>query len=128
MIHLIHKKGSRINRAIDCPSSNVNVNVQPSDTAAVLSGSITSDISLDLIPQDADVEPGDLILTSGIGGNYPSNILVGQIASVRASATALFQQAAVQPAVDFSRLNIVLVIVDYRTIDIAPLLPDETEE
>ena len=110
------------------PASNVNVNIQPSDTAAVLSGSITSDISLDLIPQDADVDPGDLILTSGIGGNYPSNILVGQIASVRGSATALFQQAAVQPAVDFSRLNIVLVIVDYRTIDIAPLIPDETEE
>lgn len=110
------------------PASNVNVNIQPSDTAAVLSGSITSDISVDLIPQDADVEPGDLILTSGIGGNYPSNILVGQIASVRGSATALFQQAAVQPAVDFSRLNIVLVIVDYRTIDIAPLIPEETEE
>jgi len=110
------------------PASNVNVNIQPSDTAAVLSGSITSDISLDLIPQDSDVEPGDLILTSGIGGNYPSNILVGQIASVRGSATALFQQAAVQPAVDFSRLNIVLVIVDYRTIDIAPLIPEEIEE
>jgi len=110
------------------PASNVNVTIQPSDSAAVLSGSITSDISLDLIPQDEDVEPGDLILTSGIGGNYPSNILVGQIASVRGSATALFQQAAVQPAVDFSRLNIVLVIVDYRTIDIAPLIPEDTQE
>lgn len=110
------------------PASDVNVNVQPSDTSAVLSGSITSDISLDLIPQDADVEPGDLILTSGIGGNYPANILVGQIASVRGAATALFQQAAVQPAVDFSRLNIVLVIVDYRTIDIAPLIPQDAEE
>jgi rod shape-determining protein MreC len=110
------------------PASDVNVNIQPSDTTAVLSGSITSDISLDLIPQDSDVEPGDLILTSGIGGNYPSNILVGQVASVRGAATALFQQAAVQPAVDFSRLNIVLVIVDYRSIDIAPLLPEESEE
>jgi len=110
------------------PGSDVNVTIQPSDASAVLSGSITSDISLDLIPQDAEVQPGDLILTSGIGGNYPSNILIGQVASVRSSATALFQQAAVQPAVDFTRLNIVLVIVDYRSIDIAPLLPAEEEE
>lgn len=110
------------------PGSDVNVTIQPSDASAVLSGSITSDISLDLIPQDAEVQPGDLILTSGIGGNYPSNILIGQVASVRSSATALFQQAAVQPAVDFTRLNIVLVIVDYRSIDIAPLLPVEEEE
>lgn len=109
-------------------TSEVNVNIQPSDTSAVLSGSITSAISLDLIPQDADVQPGDLILTSGIGGNYPANILIGQVASIRGSATALFQQAAVQPAVDFSRLNFVLVIVDYRSIDIAPLLPAEDEE
>ncbi|NIV15117.1 MAG: rod shape-determining protein MreC [Aliifodinibius sp.] len=126
-IDAVTANASRVQLITD-PASSVNVNIQPSDTTAVLSGSITGDISLDLIPQDAEVEPGDLILTSGIGGNFPSNILVGQVASVRGEATALFQQAAVQPAVDFSRLNIVLVIVDYRSIDIAPLIPEEIEE
>jgi rod shape-determining protein MreC len=106
--------------------SNVNVIIQPSDTTAVLEGSITSDISLDLISKDVDVEPGDLILTSGLGGNFPGNILIGQVASVRTSATALFQQAAVQPAVDFSRLDIVLVIIDFRPVDIEPLIPEES--
>lgn len=107
-------------------ASNVNVVIQPSDTTAVLQGSITSDISLDLISKDADVEAGDLILTSGIGGNYPGNILVGQVASVRTSATALFQEAAVQSAVDFSRLDIVLVIIDFRPVDLEPLIPEES--
>jgi len=106
-------------------AANVNVIIQPSDTTAVLQGSITSDISLDLITKDANVSPGDLILTSGLGGNYPGNILVGQIASVRTSATALFQEAAVQPAVDFSRLDIVLVIIDFRPVDMEPLIPEE---
>lgn len=114
-------------RLITDPSSNVNVTIQPSDTTAVLSGSITSDLSLDLIAQDANVEPGDLILTSGQGGIYPPDILIGQVASIRGEATALFQQAAVQTATDFSRLDIVLVIIDYRPIDIEPLIPDESE-
>ncbi len=110
------------------PGSTVNVTIQPSDTTAVLEGSVTSNISLDLISQESNVEPGDLILTSGLGGNFPPNILIGQVASVRTSATALFQQAAVQPVVDFSRLDIVLVITDFQPIDIEPLIPDDTVE
>jgi rod shape-determining protein MreC len=107
------------------PISSVNVRIQPSDTTAVLSGSITSDISLDLISQEANVQPGDLVMTSGLGGNFPAEILVGQVASVRGTATDLFQQAAVQPAADFSRLDIVLVIVDFRPVEIEPLIPEE---
>jgi rod shape-determining protein MreC len=107
------------------PASSVNVRIQPSDTTAVLSGSITSDISLDLISQEANVQPGDLVLTSGLGGNFPADILVGQVASVRATATDLFQQAAVQPVVDFSRLDIVLVIIDFRPVEIEPLISEE---
>jgi rod shape-determining protein MreC len=113
-------------RLVTDPSSDVNVIIQPSDASAVLTGGITGDLSLDLIAQDANVEPGDLILTSGLGGIYPPDILVGQVASVRGSATALFQQAAVQSAANFDRLDIVLVIVDYRPIDIEPLIPDDT--
>ena len=109
------------------PASSVNVRIQPSDATAVLVGSLTGDLSLDLVPVDANIGAGDLVLTSGLGGNYPPNILIGQVASVRGEATALFQQAAIQPAADFNRLDIVLVIVNYRPIDIEPLLPDETE-
>ena len=108
-------------------ASNVNVRIQPSDATAVLTGSVTGDLSLDLVPIDVNISPGDLVLTSGLGGNYPPNILIGQIASVRGAATDLFQQAAIQPAADFTRLDIVLVIIDYRPIDTEPLLPDETE-
>lgn len=105
--------------------SSVSISVQPEDVEAVLIGSITGDLALDLVPQDASIEPGDLILTSGLGGLYPPSILVGQVASVRSSATALFQQAVVQPIVDFSRVEIVLVIVNFQPVDITPLLPEE---
>ena len=65
------------------------------------------------------------MLTSGLGGSYPANILIGQIASVRGTATDLFQGAAVQSVVDFSRLDIVLVIIDYQPVDIGPLIPTD---
>jgi rod shape-determining protein MreC len=67
---------------------------------------------------------GDLVLTSGLGGNYPPDLLVGQVTSVRSRETDLFQSAAVQPIVDFSRLEILLVIVNFQPIDIEPLIPE----
>ncbi len=120
----VNANGARVELITD-PGSSVNVLIQPADVDSVLQGSITSNLSLDLIPQEAEVQPGDLILTSGLGGIYPSNILIGQIASVRTEATALFKQAAVQSGVDFSRLEIVLVIINFRPVDIGPLLPED---
>ncbi len=105
------------------PASSVNVYLQNAETDAVLLGSVTGDLALDFISQDAAVEPGDLILTSGLGGGYPPDLIVGQVVTVRRLQFELFQQATVQPAVDFARLDIVLVITDFRPVDIAPLTP-----
>jgi rod shape-determining protein MreC len=109
------------------PASRVSVRMQPSEVDGLLSGSITSELGIDLIPQDASLQAGDLVFTSGIGGIYPGNILIGQISSVREEATALFQTASVQPAVDFTRLEIVLVIVNFQPLDLSPLLPETSQ-
>jgi rod shape-determining protein MreC len=105
------------------PITRINVRVEPSRSPAVLTGSITGDITLEQIPQDANVSPGNLILTSGLGGNYPANIIVGQITSVRRRENALFQSASVQPVTDFSDLSIVLVITNFEPVDFSPLIP-----
>jgi rod shape-determining protein MreC len=105
------------------PITRINVRVEPSRSPAVLTGSITGDITLEQIPQDANVTPGNLILTSGLGGNYPANIIVGQITSVRRRDNALFQSASVQPVTDFSDLSIVLVITNFEPVDFSPLIP-----
>jgi len=105
------------------PSVTVNVVLEPSRAEAVLSGSITGDIGLDMIPQDITVQPGDLVLTSGLGGNYPPNILIGQLTGVRSQDYDLFQSASLQPVVDFTNLEIVLVITNFQPIDISPLIP-----
>ncbi len=115
--------GARVSLVTD-PVTRINVRIEPSRSAAVLTGSITGDITLEQIPQDADVSPGNLILTSGLGGNYPANIIVGQVTSVRSRENALFQSASVQPVTDFSDISIVLVITNFEPVDFSPLIPD----
>jgi rod shape-determining protein MreC len=105
------------------PGSAINVRLQNADTDAVLVGSVTGDLSLEMISQDVTVEPGDVVLTSGLGGGYPPDLIVGQVLNVRKRDFELFQQATIQPAVDFSRLEIVLVITNFRPVDIEPLAP-----
>ena len=108
-------------RLITDPGMRVDVRVEPANVDAVLQGSLTGELSLTMLPLNAKVEPGNLIMTSGLGGRFPPNILVGQVVSTRKLAYALFQEASVQPVVDFRRLEIVLVIVNFRPVDIAPL-------
>lgn len=106
------------------PASTVNIRLQNADADAMLIGSVTGDLSLDMISQDVTVEPGDVVLTSGLGGGYPPDLIIGQILNVRKRDYELFQQATIQPAVDFSRLEIVLVITNFRPVEIEPLIPE----
>ena len=114
-------EAARVQLVTDAASA-VNVRMQASNVEAMLIGSITGDLSLDNIPQDATIQVGDVVLTSGLGGGYPPNLLVGQVVSVRKLNYELFQQAAIQPNVEFNRLQFVLVITDFKPVDIAPLI------
>lgn len=105
------------------PASNVNVRLQNAEADASLVGSVTGDLTLDLIPQDVALDIGDLVLTSGLGGGYPPDLIVGQVVNVRTRDFDLFQQATVQPVVDFNRLQIVLVIINFKPVDFSPLIP-----
>jgi rod shape-determining protein MreC len=106
-------------------ASSVNVRLQNAETEGSLVGSVSGDVTLELIPQDVkkEIQPGDLVLTSGLGGGYPPDLIIGQVVNVRSRDFDLFQQATVQPVVDFNSLEIVLVIVDFKPVDISPLEP-----
>jgi rod shape-determining protein MreC len=120
-IDAVTASAARVQLVIDSGSA-VNVRLPDAKADAMLQGSVTGDITLEMIPQEAEVRPGELILTSGLGGTYPANILVGQVSSVRKLQTALFQSASVQPVVDFANLRAVLVVTNFKPIDLAPLI------
>lgn len=103
--------------------STVNVRLKTANVEGQVSGSITGEVSLDMVPIDAQVDVGEVILTSGLGGTYPPNIFVGQVFSMQSNQNALFQTGSVQPIVDFSVLSAVLVITNFEAVDITPLVP-----
>ena len=113
---------SRIQLITD-PGSSINVRLQSTQTETILRGSITGDLTLEMIPQETKLKAGDLVLTSGLGGGYPSDVLIGQIISIKKREGELFQSASIQPAVDFSSLRAVLVISNFKPVDIEPLTP-----
>jgi rod shape-determining protein MreC len=108
---------------ISDPNSVVAVRLQNAKTDAILTGSISGDLNMQMISQDTKVQPDDVVFTSGLGGGFPPDILVGQVLSARQRESDLFQEATVQPVVDFANLELVLVIVNFRPVDVSPLLP-----
>ena len=113
---------SRIQLITD-PESIVNVRLQNQNEDAQVEGSITGDITLGMVSQNITLNSGDILLTSGLGGNYPTDILVGQIVSAEKTENELFQTASIQPVIDFTALRAVLVITNFKTINIQPLIP-----
>ncbi len=91
-----------------------------------MQGSITGDITLEMLNQNVNLNVGDILLTSGLGGNYPSDILVGQVVDIKKTENELFQSAYVQPMVDFKTLRAVLVIKNFQTTNISPLTSGTT--
>jgi rod shape-determining protein MreC len=69
-----------------------------------------SDLRLNYVSGTADVRSGDVVITSGIDGIYPKGFVLGQIESVERSAGE-FGAIVVRPAVDFSSIEAVLVVV-----------------
>jgi rod shape-determining protein MreC len=121
-VDAVTSKAARIQLITD-PGSILNVKLESLGVDAQLSGSLTGEISLNMVPQEVDLKTGEIVLSSGLGGAYPSNILIGQVINVIKHETDLFQSAVIQPVVDFPNLNAVLIITNFRPVEIAPLIP-----
>jgi len=66
-------------------------------------------LRLQYVPSTADVKTGDLVVTSGIDGIYPKGFVIGTIAHAD-RGVGEYHEITVRPAVDFSRLEEVLVV------------------
>lgn len=106
---------SRVQLITD-PENAVNVKFQESRTEGVLTAQLNGELIVDLIDLNAELSQGELVLTSGLGGKYPTDIPVGRILSIHHRDYDLFQQATIQSSVEFDQLDIVLVITNFRPL------------
>ena len=63
------------------------------------------------LAESSDVDVGDMLVTSGLGGVYPKGLPVGQVLRVKEASGTLFSDIDVLPSVDFSKLEEVLVVL-----------------
>lgn len=92
------------NSAIDCL-------LQRSRDRGMLKGLATDRCKLDYVVKSEDIAVGDVVVTSGLGGVFPKGLPVGRVQKVEALAGELFKDIEIKPAVDFSKLEEVLVIL-----------------
>ena len=75
------------------------------------------------IPKNADVVEGDVIVTSGFGGVYPKGIIVGLVSSLKNDDGGLLKIGVLEAAVDFQKLEDVMVITASREAPPEPIKP-----
>lgn len=108
-------------RLITDVNSSVNAIVQRTRATGIVRGQVGGRLILDYLPQGDDVvSVGDLILTSGLGGGYPRQLIIGQVTKLTQKDYEMFQQAEIRPTVDFDRLEIVLVITNFIPLKMIP--------
>jgi rod shape-determining protein MreC len=123
-IHTVGANWAKVLLIVD-PSSSVAALVQSSRAPGLVSGRLGKDLVMDYIPQEDTVSVGDVILTSGMSGNYPKSLLIGQVLEVEQRDIDPFQRAIVRPSVNFERLETVLVITTFEPLDVEGAIGDE---
>jgi rod shape-determining protein MreC len=96
--------------------SSVAALLQTSRVTGLVVGQPDGSLRMRYIPQGEEIEVGDIVLTSGLGGVMPKGLVVGEVAEVQGKDYELHQEAVVQPAVDFQRLELVLVITGFEPV------------
>lgn len=111
------------------PASAVNAIIQTSRATGIVRGNIDGTLSMDRIPPNETVNPGDIVLTSGLGGNFPDKIVIGQVTEVEQRDQDMFQVARIRPTVDFGKLETMLFITSFEPVDFeAEILRLQEEE
>lgn len=117
IVEEVHDSVSRV-QLITSPRCKVGGIVLRANSrvAGVVSGMTGADGPLVMgnMARDADIEEGDIIATSGLGGNHPGGLIIGKVASVGLNFGGLLKQARIIPTVDFLLLEEVMVVTDYK--------------
>lgn len=103
----------------------VEVNRNGLRTIAVGTGDIDS-LSLPFLPNNADIQEGDLLVSSGLGGAFPSGYPVAEITGVRRNPGQSFAEISARPAAALNR-NRELLLVWFGNSESEPETPRSSE-
>ena len=85
--------------------------VQRSRARGIVRGRGTDQLAFEFVVRGGDVQVGDIVITSGLGGVYQKGLRIGEVEELLDPAGGLRQTATLRPAVDFGRLEQVFVMM-----------------
>jgi len=102
-------RASRVQLLVD-RNAAAGALIERSRAQGVVVGAGDDLLRLEYVSETSDVQKGDTVVTSGIDGIYPKGFVIGEVDSVEKTGVA-FRTIGIRPAVDFSALEDVLVVL-----------------
>jgi rod shape-determining protein MreC len=116
--------GSSVVQVLTDPASTVGAHVVRTRTPGIIEGEARGTIRFKYMARDgAGIQVGDVVVTSGLGGLFPRGIPIGRVRSIDDRGSALFHYAQITPAVDFARIDEVLLLTGDAARDVAAHFP-----
>lgn len=115
--HLVRVSGNAatVELIIDPESAIAGRLVGSGETGLVVGDTDLRDLTMELVDDETEVNPDERVVTSGYqGGLYPPRIVIGSVSHVTGGSGGVSKIITVRPAVDFSSLDIVLVVTNHR--------------
>jgi len=115
----VYARSSRVMLLTD-PASAVSALVQRGRSTGLVQGQGHLGLTMRYVEHGEQVQEGDTVLTSGLGGNFPKRLVIGQVTSVKQNDVEVFQEVTVRSAIHFDGLEMVLVIQSFAPLDYTP--------
>lgn len=114
------RPGTSVAQVLTDPTSNVSAHIVRTRTPGIVEGDPRGTVRFKFMARDGSaLQTGDIVVTSGLGGLFPRGIPIGRVQVIDDRGSALFHYATLAPAVDFARVDEVLLIVGDATRDVA---------
>jgi rod shape-determining protein MreC len=115
----VRPRSSVIQVLID-PASTVGAHMVRTRTQGIVEGDARGSLRFKYLSREgADLQVGDVVVTSGAGGLFPRGIPIGRIRAIDNRGSALFSFAQLAPVVDFGKLDHVLLVTGDAARDVA---------
>jgi rod shape-determining protein MreC len=114
------RAGSSVVQVLTDPASTVGAHVVRTRTPGIVEGEPRGTLRFKYMARDGSgIQVGDIVVTSGLGGLFPGGIPIGRVRTIDDRGSALFSYAQVTPAVDFARIDEVLLLTGGAARDVA---------
>lgn len=123
LVGIVDEAGANWSTMITVIDANLEMGalISRTDSTAILEGDFAlmaqGRLKLTYLPENTELITGDQVLTSSMGGNYPSGLVAGTIESIHTDASGMSRYAVLVPAADLGSLTKVFIIKDFIIVE-----------